>query len=68
MLQKLVVFKIILSEKMSVVYQRFNKAVILQYLVYNFKKNRIYVRSFLLLVGNFFSVKLQVWILFLQFH
>ena len=68
MLQKLVVFKIILSEKMSVVYQRFNKAVILQYLVYNFKKNRIYVRSFLLLVGNFFSVKLQVWILFLQFQ
>ena len=48
---------------MSVVYQRFNKAVILQYLVYNFKKNRIYVRSFLLLGKSFFSVKLQVRIL-----
>ena len=53
---------------MSVVYQRFNKAVILQYLVYNFKKNSIYVRSFLLLGRSFFSVKLQVWIVFLQFH
>ena len=30
---------------MSLVYQRFNKVVILQYLVYNFKTNRIYVRS-----------------------
>ena len=29
---------------MSLVYQRFNEAVILQYLVYNFKTNRIYVR------------------------
>ena len=55
MLQKLVVFKIILLEKMSVVYQRFNKAVILKYLVINFKKKRIYVRSFPLLGTSFFS-------------
>ena len=68
MLQKLVVFKIILLEKMSVVRQRFNKAVILQYLAYNFKENRIYIRSFLLLGRSFFSVKLQVRIFFLQFH
>ena len=53
---------------MSVVDQRFNKAAIMQYLVYNFKKNRIYVRSPPLLGRSFFSVMLQVWILFLQFH
>ena len=58
MLQKQVVFKLILLEKMPVVYQRFNKAVILQYLVYNFKKNRIYFRSFFLLNRSLFSVKL----------
>ena len=53
---------------MSVVRQRFNKVVILQYLLYNFKENRIYDRSFLLLGRSFFSVKLQVRIFFLQFH